>query len=85
MIVRIFAILLAVGMLVISTQATDLATPDTAALVDADELPPAALVEPLTVIPDRPATQISPPPRIESTGRRPETELFRPPRVAAFV
>ena len=89
MIVRIFAILLALGMIVISTQATDrgaLGSADTAAFVDdADELPPVVVVETLTVISDQPPAESVLPSHVAPLGRHPETELFRPPRVAAFV
>ena len=86
MVVRIFAILLALGMLVISTQATDLATPDTAAFVDvADDVPPAILVEAPTVISDQPEAQVSSPTQAVPAGYWPESDLFRPPRVAAFA
>lgn len=82
-----FAILLALGMLVISTQPSDLATPDTAAFVDeaADQLPLAIVIEAPIALPDQPATEVSPPPPVASFGRRHESDLFRPPRVVAFA
>jgi hypothetical protein len=88
-IVRLFAILLALGMLVISTQTPDLATSsmsDTPAMVDAaDELPPAEAVESPAIVSDpRPAQIALPVPRA-SAGRRPDLMIFRPPRAAAFV
>ena len=81
------AVLLALGMLVISVQAPDLATPDTAAMVaDAtDELPPVMLVDVPRVVPDqREAETVLPTPAIPA-GHSPELSVFRPPRVAAFA
>jgi hypothetical protein len=81
-----FAILLALGMLVISAQPTDLATPDTAAAIaDTDELPPAIVIQAPTADFERRATEVSPPPHVASFGRRHDPDLFRPPRVVAFV
>jgi hypothetical protein len=87
--VRLFAILLALGMLVISTQASDLATTgpgDTAAIVDeADELPPIAVIESPAVVSDAPSALVALPAPDAPIGHRPEIMIFRPPRAAAFV
>ena len=80
-----FAILLALGMLVISTQAIDLATPDTAAFVDEADDVPVVLVDAPTVISDQREAHVSPSPPPESAGRRFRSDLFRPPRVVAFT
>jgi len=79
--------MLALGMLVISTtQASDLVTPDTSALVDdADDLPALTLVESPTLPPDPPSAQTELPAPVAPQGRRPEIMIFRPPRAAAFV
>ena len=86
MFVRLLAVLLAFGMLVISAQASDLATPDTAAIVDdADEVPPIAMIETSTVLSDPPPAHAALPAPDVLVGHRPEIMIFRPPRAAAFV
>lgn len=87
--VRLLAVLLSLGMLVISAQASDLATPgisDTAAIVDdADEAPPVILLETPTVVSDQPPAHSALPAPNAPVGHRPEIMIFRPPRAAAFV
>jgi hypothetical protein len=84
--VRLLAVLLALGMLVISAQASDLATPDTAAIVDdADEVPVFNVIETPAVLSDQPPAQTMLPAPNAPVGHRPEIMIFRPPRAVAFV
>jgi hypothetical protein len=90
-IVRVIAVLLALGMLAISVQSTDVApATDASALIDdapvaADTLPPYEIVEPAVLAP-REASLVAPPPApLVPAGHRHELSVFRPPRASAFV
>jgi len=84
--IRLLAVLLALGMLVISTQASDLATPETAGFVDdADEAPAIAITEIPAVLTDPPPAHVALPTPDVLVGHRPEIMIFRPPRAAAFA
>lgn len=82
-ILRLLALLISIGMIVISTQGPALdATPDTAALVDTTDDGPFDLVEP--VIMPAGETQIAAPltPASQPRSYSHELSVFRPPRAA---
>jgi hypothetical protein len=84
--VRVIAVLLALGMVAISVQAPDLvSTAESALIDDANDLPPVDLVE-AAVIPVEQIVMRAAPPMISQPVRyQPELSIFRPPRALAFA
>ena len=82
-ILRLLALLISIGMIVISTQGPAIdATPDTAALVDATDDVPFDVVEPAIVSAIAAHSAWIPTPASQPRSHCHEVSVFRPPRAA---
>ena len=77
---RLIAVLLALGMIAISAQATDPITADSALVDDAND--EVVLIEHAIIVEPPPVRVLTPAPD-EPIAHQPEIVLFRPPRAVA--
>lgn len=83
MLIRLIALLLTIGMVVISTQAPDLqTTPETAALIETSDDQPFDIVEPATLPAPDARVALLPTVVSQPLSHCHEMSVFRPPRAA---